>query len=247
MWLIPRASKRASLSSICTCPCSETVCQFPHLNPIEYNPKYRYPDELKDLRDKQQKLLDEDISPSPEFERMILCHIRDKEEFGHHSKKKQYKRKGVSETASISSSSSDEDDGQIMSDNDEIEDQLLVENPSSLMKSGALEIEDQISYRDMPDEMKPQAPPILMESISSLVTEEEAKSGSWEGRRRSNRLLGKHKPSNAYAMEDVEEIMRMPEERRRSEKQANKRPEVHRQWSKSEEDVITVPIPPPTY
>jgi len=67
---------------------------------------------------------------------MILCHIRDKEEFGHHSKKKQYKRKGILEIGSISSS--DEEDGQIMTDEDDINDQLLVENPTSLIKSGPL-------------------------------------------------------------------------------------------------------------
>jgi hypothetical protein len=82
-----------------------------------------------------------------------------------------------------------------------------------------------------------------MESISSLITEE-AKSGSWEGRRRSHRLLGKHKSSNAYTMEDVEEVIRLPDERKRTEKQQSKRPEVNKQWSKNEEEVITLPIPP---
>jgi len=49
-------------------------------------------------------------------------------------------------------------------------------------------------------------------------------------------------------MEDiVEEVIEQPDLRKRTEKQHSKRPEVHKQWTKSEEDVITVPIPPPTY
>ena len=81
---------------------------------LEYNPKYRYPDELTMLRNSHNKLLQEDISPSKEFERMILCHVRDKDEVPFKKKPKTVsKAKGLKhhykQDLDMSSSSENED------------------------------------------------------------------------------------------------------------------------------------------
>lgn len=47
---------------------------------IEYNTDYKNPSALKKLKEKRQKLMDEDIQPAQEYERMILCHILEKDD-----------------------------------------------------------------------------------------------------------------------------------------------------------------------
>ena len=46
----------------------------------EYNPRYKVPEELRRLKGKAQKLFDEDVNPAPEYERMLCCHIIEKNE-----------------------------------------------------------------------------------------------------------------------------------------------------------------------
>ena len=48
--------------------------------PQEYNPRYKVPEELRRMKAKGLKLLDEDLNPSPYHERIICCHIKDMEE-----------------------------------------------------------------------------------------------------------------------------------------------------------------------
>ena len=45
--------------------------------PQEYNPRYKIPEELKQMKEKGSKLLDEDMLAAPENERIICCHILD--------------------------------------------------------------------------------------------------------------------------------------------------------------------------
>ena len=48
--------------------------------PQEYNLKYKLTEELKRMKVKNQKLLDEDVNPDPRFERIICCHILEMDE-----------------------------------------------------------------------------------------------------------------------------------------------------------------------
>jgi hypothetical protein len=47
---------------------------------LEYNSNYKNSAALRKLKEKKQKLFDEDIEPPKEFERMILCHILEKDD-----------------------------------------------------------------------------------------------------------------------------------------------------------------------
>lgn len=46
----------------------------------EYNPNYKVPSELQKLQEKKQKLFDEDIHPAKEHERLIMCHMLQKDD-----------------------------------------------------------------------------------------------------------------------------------------------------------------------
>lgn len=45
--------------------------------PQEYDPRYKKSYELQKMRGNKVKLLEEDINPSPNHERIICCHIKD--------------------------------------------------------------------------------------------------------------------------------------------------------------------------
>ena len=60
--------------------CSDKVSPTVFDSVLEYNPNYRVSTELRKLKEKNQKLFDEDINPPKEFERLICCHILQKDE-----------------------------------------------------------------------------------------------------------------------------------------------------------------------
>ena len=47
--------------------------------PDEYDERYKITEELKKMRAKSVKFLDEDLTPDPYHERIICCHMRDME------------------------------------------------------------------------------------------------------------------------------------------------------------------------
>lgn len=50
---------------------------------LEYNPNYRVSTYLKALRDIHQKLFEDDLIQDPALERMICCHILEKDDTGY--------------------------------------------------------------------------------------------------------------------------------------------------------------------